>query len=270
MAITSTHPSYFASKYGPWALVTGASDGIGRSFAIELAKSGIHVVLVARRLAELERIADSLRTTYGVQCQVVPADLSSNEGIAQVIDGMKDFDVGLVVCAAGFGTAGPFLHGNLANELDMIQVNCSALTSIAWTMGNRLIERGKGGIILLSSIVAFQGVARSAHYAATKAYVQTLAEGLRIEWKRHGVDVLSVAPGPVNTGFAARSNLTMGNAASPSVIAAQSLRALGKQWTVRPGWLSKLLGHSLAMTPRFIRIRIMALVMGGMTKHLGT
>ncbi len=270
MAITATHPSYFASKYGPWASVTGASDGIGRSFAIELAKSGIHVVLIARRRAELERLADSLRTTYGVQCRVVPADLSSNEGIAEAMSATKDLDVGLMVCAAGFGTAGPFLRGDLTNELDMIQVNCSAVASIVWTMGNRLVERGKGGIILLSSIVAFQGVPRSAQYAATKAYVQTLAEGLRIEWKRYGVDVLSVAPGPVNTGFAARSNLTMGKAASPTVIAAQSLLALGKLGTVRPGWLSKLLGYSLAMTPRFIRVRIMALVMGGMTKHLGT
>jgi uncharacterized protein len=270
MAITATHSSNFASKYGPWALVTGASGGIGRSFAIELAKSGIYVILIARRIAELESIADSLRTAFGVQCKVVPADLSSNDGIAQVIDGTKDLDVGLVVCAAGFGTAGPFVHGNLSNELDMIQVNCSATTSIAWSMGNRLIERGQGGLILLSSIVAFQGVPRSAHYAATKAYVQTLAEGLRLEWKRHRVDVLSVAPGPVDTGFAARSNLTMGNAASPSVIAVQSLRSLGKQGTVRPGWLSKLLGYSLTMTPRSIRVRIMALVMGGMTRHLGS
>lgn len=255
--------------YGPWAFVTGASDGIGKSFAIELAKYGLHVVLVARRQPELEQLAAALRTAYGVQCRVVPADLSSSAGIAQAIAGAKDLDVGLVVCAAGFGTAGSFLRGNLANEMDMIQVNCSAQTSIVWAMGNRLVERGRGGIILLSSIVAYQGVPRSAHYAATKAYVQTLAEGLRIEWKPHGVDVLSVASGPVRSGFSARSGLKMGNAASPSVVAAQSLCALGKKGTVRPGWLSKLLGYSLAMTPRFMRVHIMALVMGGMTKHLG-
>jgi short-subunit dehydrogenase len=120
---------------------------------------------------------------------------------------------------------------------------------------------------MLSSIVAFQGVPGSAHYAATKAYVQTLAEGLHLEWKGHGVDVLALAPGPVATGFAERAKLYMTNAASPDVVAEQGLRALGRVGTARPGLLAKLLGYSLAMTPRWGRIRIMRMVMRGMTRQ---
>lgn len=128
------------------------------------------------------------------------------------------------------------------------------------------MQRGRGGLVLLSSVVAFQGVPRSAHYAASKAYVQTLSEGLRDEWSDHGVHVLSVAPGPVRTGFAARSKLTMSQAEEPRVVARASLEALGHAGTVRPGFLAKLLGYSLALTPRWGRIKIMRKIMAGMTR----
>lgn len=260
----------FVSRYGPWALVTGASDGIGRSFAVELARRGIHLVLVARREPLLATLASSLAAEHGVDCRVVAADLATDTGVAQVAAASLGLDIGLVVCAAGFGISGDFLDGALVDELEMLQLNCRALTSLSWTLGRHLLARRRGGLILLSSVVAFQGVPRSAHYAATKAYVQTLAEGLRAEWSAHGVQVLAVAPGPVHTGFARRARLSMGNAATPEVVAQQSLAALRRQGTVRPGWLSKLLGYSLAMTPRWGRVRIMGRVMGGMTRHRGT
>lgn len=257
----------FASAYGPWALVTGASEGIGRAFAVELARRGVHVILVARRRPALEALAMSLTQTHGVQCQVIEANLSDAQGVQQVLSCSADLDVGLVVCAAGFGTSGPFLHNELATELDMLQVNCAAVVALSWGLGQRLARRGRGGMVLLSSLVAFQGVARSAHYAASKAYVQTLAEGLREEWAPLGVQVLSVAPGPVRSGFAARSQMTMARAEDPQVVARVSLDALGRAGTVRPGWLAKLLGYSLALTPRGIRVKIMGQVMAGMTRR---
>jgi short-subunit dehydrogenase len=116
-------------------------------------------------------------------------------------------------------------------------------------------------------MVAFQGVARSAHYAATKAYVQTLSEGLREEWSGLGVQVLSVAPGPVHSGFAARSQMTMAQAEDPQVVARASLDALGRTGTVRPGFLAKLLGYSLGLTPRWGRVKIMGRVMAGMARR---
>ena len=256
------------SRYGPWALVTGASEGIGQSFAQALAQRGINLVLVARRQTALDELAAALARQHGVRCKVIAADLSTEAGVNAVLQGSADIDVGLLVCSAGFGTAGPFLKSDIRDELNMLAVNCGAVTSLSWASGQRLAARGRGGLILLSSIVAFQGVARSAHYAATKAYVQALAEGLGREWRALGVDVLAVAPGPVSTGFAKRSNLVMGKAEHPDVVAEQSLRALGRRATVRPGFLAKLLGYALAVTPRWGRVRIMGAVMGGMTRHL--
>jgi short-subunit dehydrogenase len=263
----SNASSAFVQKYGPWALVTGASEGIGRAFAVELARRGVHVILVARRQLQLEQLATSLTQAHGVQCQVLPANLSHSQGVQQVLQSSADSDVGLVVCAAGFGTSGPFLQNDLPTELDMLQVNCGALAALSWGLGQRLVQRGQGGLVLLSSVVAFQGVSRSAHYAASKAYVQTLAEGLREEWSGLGVQVLSVAPGPVRSGFAARSQMTMAQAEDRQVVARASLDALGRSGTVRPGFLAKLLGYPLALTPRWGRVKIMGKVMTGMTRR---
>ncbi len=267
--MTNRHES-IEGRYGPWAVVTGASEGIGKSFASALARRGFHLVLVARRAQLLDALAANLAQDHGRRCEVLVADLSTAEGVATVLERTKQHDVGLVVCSAGFGTAGPFLEGDVGQELEMLQVNCAATAALSWGFGRRLASRGRGGLILLSSLVAFQGVPRTAHYAATKSYVQTLAEGLRVEWADRGIDVLAVAAGPVGTGFARRARMNMGRAESPDVVALESLDALGRRGTVRPGLLAKVLGYSLAMTPRWGRIRIMAMVMRGMTKHHAT
>jgi uncharacterized protein len=119
----------------------------------------------------------------------------------------------------------------------------------------------------LSSIVAFQGVPHAANYAATKAYVQSLAEGIRQELSPFGVDVLVCAPGPVQSGFAQRADMKMGATATPTAVARASLAKLPGGGTVRPGFLSKLLGWSLALLPRWGRVQIMTLIMGRMTNH---
>jgi uncharacterized protein len=121
----------------------------------------------------------------------------------------------------------------------------------------------------MSSLLAFQGTPRAAHYAATKAYVQSLAEGLRVEWAPLGVDVIACAPGPIHSGFAARANMKMAQALPAEVVARVTMQALGRRTTVRPGWLSKLLGWSLAMLPRAAQVRVIGQVMNGMTAHQG-
>lgn len=253
--------------YGPWAIVTGASEGIGREFAQEIAARGASVVLVARREDRLRELADELRERHGVEARVHAADLASPAAVDELARSTADLDVGLLVAAAGFGTSGPFLEADLATELDMVDVNCRAVTALAHRFGNDFARRGRGGIVLLSSLVAFQGVPRAAGYAATKAFVQSLAEGLRGELAPLGVDVLAVAPGPVRSGFARRAGMTMGATVSPARVAASALRALGRRSIVRPGWLSKLLEWSLALLPRQGRVWAMSLVMAGMTKR---
>jgi short-subunit dehydrogenase len=258
----------FKTRYGKWAVITGASSGIGRATASELAASGLQLVLVARRRAELEQIAKDLSTRHGVETRVLAADLATATTLTQIETETKDLDVGLLVAAAGFGTAGNFLDAKLADELAMLDVNCRAVMQLSLHFGNRFAQRGRGGLILFGSLVGYQGTPRAAHYAATKAYVQTLAEALHVELAPKGVDVLSSAPGPVNSGFAARADMKMGTAETPETVARATLNALGKKMTVTPGALSKFLTWSLMTAPRGLRVRIMGRIMGGMTKHL--
>ncbi len=263
----SAAASRIAQQYGPWALVTGASDGIGRAFARHLAAQGLNVVLVARGEKALAALASELQQVHSVQCRVLAADLSDLEAVQWLADATSDLDVGLLVAAAGFGTSGPFLDANLRVETGMVDLNCTSVAALAWHIGPRLMERGRGGVVFLSSLVAFHGTAHAAHYAATKAYVQTLAEGLRAEWAAQGVDVIASAPGPIRSGFAARADMQMAQALPAEVVARVTMQALGRQTTVRPGWLSKLLGWSLAMLPRWTQVMVMTHVMKGMTAH---
>jgi short-subunit dehydrogenase len=246
--------------------VTGASDGIGCAFARQLALAGIHLVLVARRGEVLERLAAELREVHRVETRVVIAVLTEASAVEAVLDATRALDIGLLVAAAGYGTSGRFLTLPLSHELEMIDVNCRAVTALTHAFADRIAQRGRGGIVLLSSLLAFQGVARAATYAATKAFVQSLAEGLRLELAPDGVDVVAAAPGPTHSGFAVRARMRMARATSPDVVARGTLAALGCRGTVRPGWLSKLLEWRLKPNPRAVRVRILSRIMDGMVK----
>lgn len=265
-----TYPSLgarFAARYGPWALVTGASDGIGRELARAIAASGVSLVLVARREDRLHALADELRTTRRVEVRVLAADLGRRDEITRVLLETSELDIGLFVAGAGFGTSGPFLEAPLDEELSMLDVNCRASVAMTHALALRMRQRARGGIVLFSSLLAFQGVPRAAHYAATKAYMQVFAEGLRAELAPLGLDVLACAPGPVASGFGARADMKMSMAIPADAVAMPTLRALGRRTTVRPGWLSWLLELSLATLPRWGRSLILGRVMGGMTEH---
>ena len=260
-------PEHFRSTYGPWAVVTGASDGLGRQFALDLASAGMSVVLVARRRAKLDEVADQIRTAGG-EAHVLPLDLQRRESWERLFDETSELDIGLLVASAGFGDSGAFVESDLETQIAMVDVNCTSLMVLTHRYSRRFVEQGRGGVVLLSSVVAFQGVPNAAHYAATKAYVQSLAEGLHHELEGTGVQVIASAPGPVDSAFAQRANMRLGKALSPSEVTAETLRALTRRrMTVRPGWLSKVLAGALATAPRFLRVRIMQGVMGGMTAH---
>lgn len=258
-----------SNKYGPWAVVTGASSGIGRALATELAHAKLNLVLVGRDVTELDRLADQLSKACGVECRVLMYDLADESSIEELKRSTDDLDVGLLIASAGYGTSGAFLENPIEPELEMLNVNCRALMALSWHYGRRFAQRGSGGLVLLGSIVGFQGTPWAAHYSATKAYVQVFAEGLGRELKSQGVDVLSVAPGPTNTGFAARADMKNGKSMDPSKIAPEILDALGRKSTVLPGFLSKLLVYSMVPLPRWARISIMGNVMRGMASKSG-
>ena len=251
-------------RYGPWALVTGASDGIGRALATRIAGEGISVVLVARSEDTLHALAAELTASYGVQTMVLPADLAVPGTAGDIVRLTDRLDIGLVVLAAGFGNTGTFLETQLAEELQLVAVNITAVTHLAHVFAGRLAARGKGAIVLFGSILGWQGVPGQANYAASKAYVQSLAEGLHDELAPRGVDVLAVAPGPVDSGFGARAGLTMTSATTTDVVAGATLHALGRRRTVIPGGRGKFLTASLTPLPRRIRSFVLGRVIAGM------
>ncbi|MCX7347300.1 MAG: SDR family oxidoreductase [Alphaproteobacteria bacterium] len=252
------------TRFGPTALITGASDGIGRAFAEALAAHGFSLVLVARRETVLQALAQTLGAKHGVNVRVIAADLSDPQATARILMETESLSVGLLVAAAGFGSIGPFLAQDVASEVNMVDVNCRSVVALTHGIAGRMATARKGGIVLFGSLVGFQGVPGSATYAATKGFVQGFAEGLEVELRPLGISVLSVAPGPVGTGFAARAGMQMGRAETPETVARASLRALPRGGTVRPGVLAKLLGWSLAAMPRWGRVRVLGQIMTSM------
>jgi uncharacterized protein len=238
-------------RYGPWALITGASDGIGKALAIQVAAQGINVVLVARTEDRLRALAAELVAAHGIKTTVLAADLA-DPGAADTIEDLTSrLDIGMVVLAAGFGTTGTVLETSLADEMELIAVNIAAVMRLSHTFAGRLAARG---------------MPSQANYAASKAYVQNLAEGLHDELAPRGVDVLAVAPGPVRSGFGERAGLTMASATTSDVVATAALQALGHRRTVIPGARGKFLTAALAPLPRRMRSAILGRVIASMRR----
>lgn len=267
MQLSNNEKNRLLTKYGEWAIVTGASSGIGLELATQLADAGLNLILHARNIEKLQEVAQQLSANRTIDIKIVASDVSENEGVDKIIKSAQGLNIGLLVVSAGYGTSGLFIDGSIHSEINMLKVNCEALLSLTHYFSQQFAQQKRGGIILMSSMVAFQGTPYSANYAATKAYVQTLAEALAVELKPYGVDVLAAAPGPVATGFSQRANMHMSMSLKPSEIGVPILKALGRKTTVLPGFLTKLLVYSLRTVPRWAKIRIMEKVMGGMTAH---
>ncbi|NVK28025.1 MAG: SDR family NAD(P)-dependent oxidoreductase [Flavobacteriia bacterium] len=260
-----TIDSKIIRKYGPWAVITGASSGIGKACAIELANLGFKLILVGRDLERLQAVEAEFENV--VEVIAVVADLSLEHENERLINISMRYNVGLIVLCAGYGTSGAMYHTSKDSELGMAKLNMLSSLHLTHHFANRFVGLGRGGIILMSSIVSFQGVPRASNYAATKAYIQTLAEGLSIELKGTNVDIIAGAPGPVKSGFEKRANMRLKNAIDPRVVAVGLLNSIGKKSTVYPGTFSKFARAGLGMLPRKARTKIMAGIMKGFTSH---
>ena len=267
MKLSNNEKQRLKTKYGEWAIITGASSGIGLELATQLATAGFNLVINSRHLDKLQEVEKQLKPISNIEIKIVASDVSETESIDRLIQSTQGLNIGLIVISAGYGTSGLFIDGSLHSEINMLRVNCEALLSLTHYYSQQFVQQKRGGIILMSSMVAFQGTPYSANYAATKAYVQTLAEALAVELKPFGVDVLAAAPGPVESGFSQRANMKMSMSLTPSQVGVPILQALGRKTTVLPGLLTKILVYSLRTVPRWGKVKIMAKVMGGMTEH---
>lgn len=186
-------------QYGPWALVTGASSGIGREFARQLAASGLNLVFVARRLPLLLELGEELTARHGIETRAVQADLSSPHFMDVLLPVTDDLDVGLLVSNAGTGVPGRFLDVPERIHLDVLHLNAAAYMRLAHHYGRAMAQRGRGGIILVGAMGATDGIPLMANAAATKAFVKSLGIGLHHELAEHGVNTTVVIPGPTDT-----------------------------------------------------------------------
>ena len=199
--------SDFNQIYGPVALVTGASSGIGVAFAEELAERGLDLVLTARRRDRMQALAQRLEAQHGIEVRVIELDLANPSAPAELLDQTRDLDIGLVVSNAGFGSKGPHEGNDAANLTDMLMVNSHAPLLLSHGFLPRLRARGHGGLILTSSVEGYFGGPYSAAYSSSKAMVIALGEALWGEVSGSDIKVLTVCPGATESEAAAKQGI---------------------------------------------------------------
>ncbi|TCO44810.1 SDR family NAD(P)-dependent oxidoreductase [Actinocrispum wychmicini] len=187
------------SAYGPWAVITGASSGIGLEFAEQFAAAGLNLVLAARSTDRLAALGRRLSTAHDIDHRVVTVDLGDPEGATSLVDATEDLDVGLLISNAGTGRPGRFLDQDLSDLHDRLTVNATAHLDLAHAFGRRFVQRGSGAMVLVSALGAMHGVPNLAHESASKAYILHLGEALHHELRPAGVQVTVMLPGPVDT-----------------------------------------------------------------------
>jgi uncharacterized protein len=270
-----SHPRapQFLQSYGPWALIAGASEGLGAAFAEALAFHGLNLVLVARRSALTQALADRLSREYAIQVRTLSLDLADSAAAGRIADETQDLEIGLLVYNAAYSAVGLFLEQPLSEHLLEVDTNVRTPLALVEFFGKRMLPTGHGDIILMTSLSAFQGSAYISTYSATKAFNIILAEGLWEEWRRNGVDVLACVAGAIRTpNYLASSPQRTGRFSDatlqPETVAAEALAALGRQPTVIPGSLNRLSSFIMRrLLSRRATIRLMGSVLRGMYGH---
>ena len=195
--------------FGPWAIVTGASSGIGKEFARQLAASGLNLILVARRLPLLEELGSQLAKQFGISYRVVAVDLTAPAFLETIESATRDLDVGLLISNAGAVTVGEFLALERGTLEQSVRLNVLAHASLVQHYSHLLAKRGRGGVLLVSSTAAPHGAPFMADYAAAKAYVLMLGQALHLEFRPRGLHVTVLLPGPTATEGVAASGLDL-------------------------------------------------------------
>lgn len=227
-----TDPEFY-QRYGPWAVIAGASEGIGLQYAHQLAEKGLNLIMLARRLEPLEKQASLIRRRHHVEVIAAPLDLGSDKLAEEFQNICADLDIGLLVYNACYSVIGEFKDIDTKDHQSMLDVNCRGPMTLCHQLIPRLAQRSHGGIILMSSMSGFQGTAMVANYAATKAWNTTFAQGLAEELQPMGIDVLACVAGATSTpGFEQVTPSAKRSKAFPmqaEAVAREGLRALGKR-----------------------------------------
>jgi len=257
-------------KYGPLALVAGASEGIGASFSHYLAASGMDLILVARRKDPLEQLAHLLTNQYHVKVTCISCDLSDNEAAIKVKESLDGRDVNLLVYNAALSYIGPFEQNSMEHHNKIAITNMITPMKMLQLFGEPMLKKGKGAIILMASLAGFQGSGFLTAYASTKAFTRVLAESLWYEWKNRGVDVIACCAGatstqnyidtkPEQTGFLTPKVL------KPDEVVDECMKQLGKKPSFITGRGNRIASFIMQkLFPRKMAINIM----GGTTRKM--
>jgi uncharacterized protein len=235
----------FKAKYGPWAIVTGGSAGIGKSYATELAGIGLNVALIGRNQVNLEKAKAEIIANHSVEVRIISADLNTEEGIVRVIEQTSDLEVGLLINNAGNAFVHSFLGVAEDKLTSNLTLNLIAPLKLTHHLGRKMEIRGGGGVIFLSSMAGYQGISKMSTYSAEKAFILTLGESLYFELKKQGIDVMVVSPGATDTDLG-RNTAGMDNSKlpipymSPEILVRKSFARFGDSPSMIPGFMNNL------------------------------
>lgn len=256
----------FARRYGPWALILGASEGLGAAYARALAGRGLDVVLVARRAAALDALAVKLRDGYGVKVRCHPGDLGAPGFVDSLVQACTDLEIGTLVYNAAHAPVGEFASTSHEDLMQVVDVNVRAPLTLVRSFLPHMLARRRGAVILMTSLAGNQGSPQLAAYAASKAFVRELAESLWFETKERGVDVIACCAGAVRTpGYTAAVGKDAPGTLDPEQVVERALRALGRGPVVIPGSVNKL---AAALLGRLLPRRAAIAIMAGSTRGL--
>lgn len=233
----------FLEQYGPWALIAGASTGIGKAYARQLAEKGLNLVLLARGKEKLGTLANELESQYSIKAHTISIDLSNHDLLEQLKPQVDDLEIGLLIYNTGNSETREFCNGTIDGILKILDTNCRGALLLCHEFGCKMVKRKKGGVILMSSMAGLQGSGLVTDYAATKAFDIVLGEGLWEEWRHHGVDVLSVVAGATKTPAIAglsEKQVKQARAMLPDDVAREALAYLGKGPRRMMGFFNKM------------------------------
>lgn len=235
----------YKARCGGWALVTGGTSGIGAQIVRQLAAGGLDIVTVARSGATLESAAEAVRKEFGVQVRTIVADLTAPDGVSTVIEGVRDLDIGVLVPCAAIETSGYFVDTSLEQHLALIQMDVVAPMALVHHFAGKMVTRGRGAVLLVSSLSGWMAQPYMAHYGAAKAYVLGLGDALYHEMKGTGVDVSVLSPGPTETPMLAATGIDFGSMGmavmTPAAVAAHGLATLGRAPDAIPGVRNRMM-----------------------------
>jgi len=247
-----------------WALITGASSGLGVDFAHELAAKGSNLVLVARREERMRELATELEARHAIQTKVISMDLSL-PGIGAELKALLDNEgiaVDVLINNAGFGIFGEFIHQSLEKTLNMVQLNVTSLTELTHVFASDMAKRKRGQILLVASVVAYQSSPNYAAYGASKAFVLSLGEALHEELKPYGVTVTVLSPGATATEFFEVSGQKSTPMKQAFMMPSRAVAKIGLaamecgRATIVSGWKNSLMAWSTRLMPRIVQRKI--------------